>query len=132
MPDKDQRYQITREYGWKTTQKTKAPLISSMRARLVDDPSLIKDKEFWYEAEYFLLEDVAKNIMNAASGHHDDILMATAIAMYVSDSFQAKQSRTIIKNKTDVADSFFVNFAKKAKKKKKRTPIRKGIYNNNA
>jgi hypothetical protein len=63
--------------------------------------------------------------MNAANGHHDDIIMATAIAMYASDSFQAKQTRVIAKEKNE---HFLLNMVKSKKKVK----IRRGIYNNNA
>ena len=58
---------------------------------LNEAPTSIRDKAFWYEAEYYILMDVARNIMNAASGHYDDTIMADAIAYYVSCSFQAKQ-----------------------------------------
>ena len=114
------------QYGWKTTSLSKAPIISSLRSRLTSDPTLIQDRDFWYEAEYYLLEDPRLNKMNAASGHHDDIIVATAIAMYVSDSFQAKQTRVIIKDKSPV------HFIENMIKSKKKVKIRKGIFNNNA
>jgi len=114
------------EYGWKTTSLSKAPIISSLRSRITSNPSLVKDKEFWYEAEYYLMEDSRLNKMNAASGHHDDIIMATAIALYVSDSFQAKQTRQIVKEKSSVG------FLDNMLKYKKKTKVRKGIYTNNA
>lgn len=116
------------EYGFKTTVKTKAPIISSMRAKLNNDPSLIEDREFWEQAEYYILEDVATNKMNAASGHDDDIVMATAIAMYVSDSFQAKQSRIVVKDRK--TEHFLHDMVMKNAKKK--TVLRKGVYKNNA
>ena len=113
------------QYGWKTTSLTKPAVISSLRSRLTADPALIEDKDFWYEAEYYLMEDSRLNKMNAASGHHDDIIMATAIAMYVSDSFQAKQSPMVVKEKTA---HIFPNMIKSKSKVK----LRKGIFNNNA
>jgi hypothetical protein len=113
------------QYGWKTTSLTKPAVISSLRSRLTADPALIEDKDFWYEAEYYLMEDSRLNKMNAASGHHDDIIMATAIAMYVSDSFQAKQSPMVVKEK---AAHIFPNMIKSKSKVK----LRKGIFNNNA
>ncbi len=115
------------QYGWKTTSLSKAPIISSLRSRLTSDPTLIQDKEFWYEAEYYLMEDPRVNKMNAANGHHDDIIMATAIAMYVSDSFQAKQTRSVIRNGS--SNHFLENMLKSNKKK---TKLRRGVYNNNA
>jgi len=113
------------QYGFKTTTLTKPAIISSLRSRLTAEPNLIEDREFWYEAEYYLLEDPRLNKMNAANGHHDDIIMATAIAMYASDSFQAKQTRVIAKEKQE---HFMLNMVKSKKKVK----IRRGIYNNNA
>jgi hypothetical protein len=113
------------QYGWKTTSLTKPAVISSLRSRLTADPALIEDKDFWYEAEYYLMEDSRLNKMNAASGHHDDIIMATAIAIYVSDSFQAKQSPMVFKEKTA---HIFPNMIKSKSKVK----LRKGIFNNNA
>ena len=101
-----------------------------MRSRLNVDPTLIKDREFWYEAEYYIMEDAGMNKMNASSGHHDDIIMATAIAMYVSDSFQSKQQKVMVKNR-DSGGNFLVNLVNKDRKKRK-NPIRKGMYRNNA
>jgi hypothetical protein len=72
------------------------------------------------------MEDSRLNKMNAASGHHDDIVMATAIALYVSDSFQAKQTRQVIKEKSN--GGFLDNMIKY----KRKTKVRKGIYTNNA
>ncbi|MFZ9703670.1 MAG: terminase large subunit domain-containing protein [Bacilli bacterium] len=114
------------QYGWKTTGLSKAPIISSLRSRLTSDPTLIQDRDFWYEAEYYLMEDPRMNKMNAANGHHDDIIMATAIAMYVSDSFQSKQTRTIVHAKE--RKHFMLDMVKLKKKIK----IRRGVYNNNA
>jgi hypothetical protein len=64
--------------------------------------------------------------MNAANGHHDDIITATAIAMYVSDSFQAKQTRYTVKN------NYSERIVKNMLKSNKKVKIRRGIYNNNA
>lgn len=115
------------EYGWRTTTKSKPAIISNLRTIISANPSLIKDKDFWEEAEYYLMEDSTKMIMNAASGHHDDIIVAVAIGMYVSNSFQSKQSYKVVKN-GKINDSF----TKVLKHKKKKTPIRKGIYKNYA
>jgi hypothetical protein len=114
------------EYGFKTTKLTKPAIISALRSRLTADPRIIKDKEFWFEAEYFLMEDPATNKMNASHGHHDDIIMATAIAVYVSDSFQAKQPEVVINEVNQ--DHFMVKMLKGQGKQK----MRKGIFRNNA
>ena len=114
-------------YGWKTTALTKPPMISVLRSHLNNNPTIIKDKEFWYEAEYYLMENPQMNKMNAASGHHDDIIIATAIAMYVSDSvFQGKHQPRVVRKS---AHHFMEDILRQEKKK---THIRKGIFNNNA
>lgn len=112
------------EYGWKTTTLTKPSIISHLRSQLNTNPSLIKDREFWYEAEYYIMEDISKNISNATAGHHDDIIMATAIAMYVSGSMQSKQQLITIKGGNKTKTLF--------EKQKKGNKIRKGIYKNYA
>lgn len=118
-------------YGWYTNNRSKMMAISNLKKTLSENPAAIKDKEFWFEAEYYLMEDVSKNVMNAASGHHDDTIMANAIACYVCSSFQAKQTytvKTLVAKKHDVAfpSPFGYN------KKKAKTKLRKGIYNNDA
>jgi hypothetical protein len=126
--------QNNRELGWKTTKLTKAPVISSLRALLNEIPNAIPDKAFWYETEYYVLQDVATNRMNAVSGHHDDIIMANAIAFYVCNSFQAKQtySRAIDKvyeneNKRDIIGLGIFDMPKG-----KTNKLKKGVYSNNA
>lgn len=118
------------EYGWKTTVATKAPLISSLRSLLNEDATAIRDKEFWYEAEYYIMEDTTRNIMNAASGHHDDIIIAAAIARYVSKSFQAKQTRQVVRDKH--SDNIKTFLERSGVKVGKKTKLRKGLYKNNA
>jgi len=100
------------EYGFKTTSLTKAPIISALRSRLTENPLLIRDREFWFEAEYYIMEDSARNIMNASQGHHDDIIMATAIGLYVSDSFQSKQKQVVVR-KQENTSHFLVDMVSK-------------------
>jgi len=115
------------EYGWKTTTASKPPMISYLRSVMNAHPENFPDKEFWFEAEYYLLLDVQKSIMGASSGHHDDVIIATAIALYVSNSLQAKQNRAIVKKSEQTSGSIFA-----VPPKPKKTLIRKGLYNNNA
>lgn len=126
--------QNNRELGWKTTKLTKAPLISSLRALLNENPEAILDKEFWYETEYYVLQDVATNKMNAVSGHHDDIIMANAIAFYVSNSFQAKQtySRSIEKREHNENNRDIIGLGIFEASKGKTNKLKKGVYSNNA
>jgi hypothetical protein len=118
-------------YGWHTSNRSKAMIISHLKKTLTDNPQAIKDKEFWFEAEYFILEDPSRNIMNAAAGHNDDTIMANAIACYVCSSFQAKQtysSKTVERKNTKVAFPSTIGY----NVKRRRTKLKKGIYKNNA
>lgn len=118
-------------YGWITTNKTKNAMISLLKTTLDERPDIIKDREFWYEAEYYLMEDPIKVIMNAAKGHHDDIIMATAIALYVSSGFQAQQTATLVETRSvkNVSNHWLI---KQQKTKSKKTKLKRGIYTNNA
>lgn len=119
-------------YGWYTTNRNKSSIISTLKKTLTENPSAIQDKEFWFEAEYFLLEDAVKNVMNSANGHNDDNIMAQAIACFVCNSFQAKQTyttKTMVKQKSSVVFPTILNYNKKSRSK---TKLRKGIYKNNA
>lgn len=125
------------QYGWQTTKASKAPMISSLRALLNNKPRAIRDKDFWYEAEYYILEDVSTNKMNAAKGHHDDIIIADAIGYYVSCSFQSKQIYSVSTHKKEEEkwklprfigiDDSYLNISEHKKNK-----LKKGIYKNNA
>lgn len=127
------KMQNNRELGFKTTKLTKAPIISSLRALLNERPDAIPDKDFWYETEYYVLQDVSTNRMNAVSGHHDDIIMANAIGHYVCNSFQAKQIYTrktekhsVYQNNRDIIGLGIFDTKRKTNK------LKKGVYNNNA
>ena len=128
------KMQNNRELGWKTTKLTKAPIISSLRALLNERPNAIPDKQFWYETEYYVLQDVATNKMNAVSGHHDDIIMANAIGFYVSNSFQSKQtySRKIEKRTQESSKHDIIGLGLFDKPRSKTKKLRKGVYTNNA
>lgn len=119
------------EYGWKTTTATKPAMISHLRSMVNANPETIKDEGFWREAEYFIIHDVQKNIMGAATGKHDDIIIATAIAMYVSSSMQSKQTLKRVRGKNENEDSFLVKRLKEEYRPRNKQ-IRRGIYKNNA
>jgi hypothetical protein len=120
------------EYGFKTTRLTKPPIISTLRALLNENPDAIPDRDFWFETEYYVLQNVATNTMNAVSGHHDDIIMSNAIAYYGSNSFQAKQNYTHRKIKYENEENnAIMDRVKKAERKSGRK-LKKGVYNNNA
>lgn len=123
------------QYGWQTTKASKAPMISSLRALLNNKPSAIRDKDFWYEAEYYILEDVATNKMNAAKGHHDDIIIADAIGYYVSCSFQSKQTYSVSTHRKEEEKwdlPRFIGIDSYLYENKNKNKLKKGIYKNNA
>jgi hypothetical protein len=123
------------EYGWATTVASKAPLISGLRAYLNEHPEAIPDKEFWYEAEYYLLEDAAKNIMNAAKGHFDDRIIANAIAYRVCCSFQAKQNymiKTLKREEKLQNNGIIIGGSPDLIAKVKSNRLKKGVYSNRA
>jgi len=120
------------EYGFKTTRLTKPPIISNLRALLNENPSAIPDKQFWYETEYYVLQNVATNTMNSVGGHHDDIIMANAIAYYACNSFQSKQQYTHRKTKYEnPANNAIMDIIKRAEKQKT-NKLKKGVFKNNA
>ena len=125
------------EYGWQTTGASKNPLISTLRSHLAERPESIRDEEFWYQAEYYILEKIStdgRHITNAAKGHFDDLIIASAIAHIVSCSFQSKQNYSTKKirfDKTTKKNDILiggVNIGHTRKTNK----LRKGVYNNNA
>jgi hypothetical protein len=128
------KMQNNRELGFKTTKLTKAPIISSLRALLNEKPDAIPDKDFWYETEYYVMQDVATNRMNAVSGHHDDIIMANAIGFYTCNSFQAKQtySRKIEKHSQNHNKHDIIGIGIFDRPKEKTKKLKRGVYSNNA
>lgn len=124
------------EYGWTTSTATKPPLISTLRSLVDERPEAVPDRNFWYETEYYVMENVAKNIMNAVPGHHDDIIMATAIAHYVSNSRQSKQGYTTLKTpkerpkESSINDLMVDELHKKANRKSNK--YKRGVFTNHA
>lgn len=134
-PNRIDNKKETLEYGWSTTKSTKSPLISSLRAFLNEHPDAIPDKEFWYEAEYYLMEDAAKMIMNAAKGHFDDLIMSNAIGYYVSCSLQSKQVySTKTKKLQDKNKNYGIIIPEGVSQepRKRNVKLRKGVYTNHA
>ena len=116
--------EITNEYGWNTNVMTKRTMINDLKMLVYHTYYKIRDIEFWKEAEYYQEEN---GKFNAKSGKHDDIIMATALALQGVRSLQSIRSYTKISvkdNKNDIIDI--------EKKTKKINRLRKGVYNNNA
>lgn len=133
----------TLEYGWKTTVATKPIIVSNMKKALNDDFKICPDYDFWKEAEYYLQgkSPSGKDTYNAASGHHDDNVMASMIGRYLCDSVMVNQGYTTSTSKNlykkiqkhnlsdiIVGESGWVHENKKKSTKK----FGKGVFRNNA
>ena len=66
-------------YGFKTTVSTKVPIISNLQAMIKDYDISIPSSLILSELKNYILVG-ENNRMQAAAGHHDDTVMATAIA----------------------------------------------------
>lgn len=74
-----------KELGWYTSEQTKKLAIDNM-ARLIREKRLgIKSKKFIQECLTYIIEDDGKT--NAQSGSHDDIVMGSAIILYVMEQY---------------------------------------------
>lgn len=130
------------EYGFQTTSVTKPVIVSYMKTSLNDDYTIIPDIEFWKEAEYYIQDrtKAGTETFNAASGYHDDIVMANMIARYVCDSMMVKQGYTI-RDEMIKADSYEIggvfiekpNWIKESfNRNKKQNKFEKEAFRNNA
>ena len=130
------------EYGFQTTSVTKPVIVSYMKTSLNDDYTIIPDIEFWKEAEYYIQDrtKAGTETFNAASGYHDDIVMANMIARYVCDSMMASQGYTIrdemIKTDSYEIGGVFIekpNWIKESfNRNKKQNKFEKEAFRNNA
>lgn len=74
-----------KELGWYTSEQTKKLAIDNL-ARLIREKRLgIKSKRFIEECMTYVIEDDGKT--NAQTGSHDDIVMASAIILYVMEQY---------------------------------------------
>ncbi|HQP00300.1 MAG TPA: hypothetical protein PL042_06800 [Caldisericia bacterium] len=130
------------EYGFQTTSVTKPVIVSYMKTSLNDDYTIIPDIEFWKEAEYYIQDrtKAGTETFNAASGYHDDIVMANMIARYVCDSMMANQGYTIrdemVKTDSYEIGGVFIekpNWIKESfNRNKKQNKFEKEAFRNNA
>lgn len=73
------------QLGWYTTEQSKKLAIDNL-AKLVRERRIgIKSKKFVQELMTYIIEDDGKT--NAQEGSHDDIVMASAIILFVMDQF---------------------------------------------
>lgn len=76
-----------KELGWYTSEQTKKLAIDNL-ARLIREKRLgIKSRKFVEECMTYVIEDDGKT--NAQPGSHDDIVMASAIILYVMEQYAA-------------------------------------------
>lgn len=94
---------VERVYGFETTRKTK-PIIIGELVELMRDPSIEVDTETLKEMTTFVKKDNGK--MEAIEGAHDDLVMAKAIAHFVS----SQQTTQWIEEKPQEDDFIARNF----------------------
>lgn len=94
---------VERVYGFETTRKTK-PIIIGELVELMRDPSIEVDTETLKEMTTFVKKDNGK--MEAIEGAHDDLVMAKAIAHFIS----SQQTTQWIEEKPQEDDFIARNF----------------------
>ena len=75
---------VEKSYGWSTDKITRKTIIDHMAAELIEENFDIPDSEVLREMKTFVINDRGKP--EAAPGHHDDHVLAAAIALYNIDS----------------------------------------------
>jgi len=74
-------YQQSKEAGWLTTSVSKPEMIGHLGALLVERPTMFASRRLLAECRTYVAGERGKT--NAASGSHDDLVMAMAIAQKV-------------------------------------------------
>ena len=75
---------VEKSYGWQTDRLTRKTIIDHMAAQIIDRNIDIPDESIMQELKTFVIDDKGKP--TAAPGHHDDHVLAAAIAIYNIDS----------------------------------------------
>ena len=83
---------ITYAYGFETTRKTRPVIIGELVGIFREQPELVNDKQTLKEMLSFVKDDAGKP--TAAEGEHDDLVMALAIAHYISSQQTTKEPET--------------------------------------
>jgi hypothetical protein len=78
---------VEKSFGWSTDKITRKTIIDHMAAELIEENFYIPDVEVLKEMKVFVVNDKGKP--QAAPGHHDDHVLATAIALYNIDAASA-------------------------------------------
>ena len=75
---------VEKSFGWSTDKITRKTIIDHMAAQLVEENFDIPDVDVLKEMKTFVIDERGKP--TAAPGHHDDHVLAAAIALYNIDS----------------------------------------------
>ena len=75
---------VEKSFGWSTDKITRKTVIDHMAAELIEENFDIPDVDVLKEMKTFVINDRGKP--EAAPGHHDDHVLAAAIALYNIDS----------------------------------------------
>lgn len=87
---------VEKSFGWSTDKITRKTVIDHLAAELIDMNLDIPDPDVLAEMKTFVINDKGKP--EAAPGHHDDHVLAAAIALYNIDSatkFKAPKKKKI-------------------------------------
>lgn len=90
------------EYGFATTPKTRPVILSDLVALVREDVSIESDEATLREMLTFIKVEVSPNHFRqeAQVGYHDDLIMALAIAHYISEQ-QTSSWIEVVSNKTN-------------------------------
>ena len=75
---------VEKFFGWQTDKVTRKTLIDHMAAELMDRNFDIPDPDILHEMKVFVVNEKGKP--EAAPGHHDDHVLASALAIYNMES----------------------------------------------
>ena len=91
------------KWGFHTNSATKPMVISTLRSALKEGGFIDYDSRLYHECDTYEID--SQGAYNAVDGEHDDIVMSTAIALYVSSKMDAPRivERTIGRAKASVS-----------------------------
>ena len=75
---------VEKSFGWSTDKITRKTVIDHLASEIIEENVDIPDLEVLHELKVFVVNDRGKP--EAAPGHHDDHVLAAAIALYNIDS----------------------------------------------
>lgn len=85
--------ETTEQLGWYTSEKTKALAIDNLAKHIRNKTIGTKSRKFIDECLTYIIEDDGKT--NAQQGCHDDIVMASAIVLYVMESYATRVGKIV-------------------------------------